>query len=106
MIHARRTAGTISSLSSSRRIAVMLPFLTRGLPRRSRPRTRVRLCVEALEDRLTPAIAAVPDTTAFPFSAVAELEVDIHGHALSCTGVLLDSTHVLTSAHCLYDPAD
>src|SRR5262245_22516318 len=88
------------------RTAVMLSFLVRRLTRGRPPRRRVRLCVEALEDRLTPAIAAVPDTTAFPFSAVAELEMDINGHALSCTGTLIDSTHVLTSAHCLYEPAD
>ncbi|MCI0455713.1 MAG: trypsin-like serine protease [Gemmataceae bacterium] len=64
---------------------------------------RPTLILEELEPRLALTISAVGDASTFPFSAVAQMEVVNDGHTITCSGVLLDGTHVLTAAHCLYD---
>ncbi len=75
----------------------MPPRLTRCTARRP------RLLVEALEERLALSISAVSDTTTFPFSAVVQMEIVNNGHEITCSGVMLDGTHVLTAAHCLFE---
>src|SRR5262245_46333474 len=83
----------------------MLSRLTRSVARAPSPWRRpfARLELEALEPRLALSLSAVGDTTVAPFNAVVEMEVVNNGQALTCSGVLLDGTHVLTAAHCLYD---
>lgn len=45
----------------------------------------------------------VSDTTKFPNSAIAFLEVYFPGGSGSCTGWFIDATRLVTAAHCLYD---
>src|SRR5262249_15286184 len=74
-------------------------------PRRPGPRPPYRLTLEPLEERLTLSIQPVADTTGYPYSAAVQLDVNNHGHTITCSGAMIDPTHVLTAAHCLYDPA-
>jgi V8-like Glu-specific endopeptidase len=83
----------------------MLSFLTRRLPKRSIRRPAYRLTLEPLEERLALSLTPVADTTAYPASAAVQMTVDFHGHLISCAGAMIDPSHVLTAAHCLYDPA-
>ncbi len=78
----------------------MLSFPIR---RKDSRRPTVRLTLEPLEERLVLSIQPVTDTTPYPFSAVVQIDVSNHGKGLSGTGALIDSTHVLTAAHVLYD---
>jgi V8-like Glu-specific endopeptidase len=75
-------------------------FRTPSHPPRPAP---VRPSVEPLETRLALSISPVVNTTTAPFSAVVEVEVVNQGQLFSGSGVLLDSRHVLTAAHVLYD---
>jgi V8-like Glu-specific endopeptidase len=46
----------------------------------------------------------ITNTTAFPFRAVAELDIVTHfGDLIGCTGTLVGPDVVLTAAHCLWD---
>lgn len=45
----------------------------------------------------------VTDTTTFPNSAIAMLEVYFPGGAGSCTGWFIDANRLVTAAHCLYE---
>ncbi len=84
----------------------MLSFLTRSLtrtsPGRGPRRPAFRLLLEPLEDRLVPSIYTVKDTASYPYSAAVQLLIDFQGHPVSCSGALIDGTHVLTAAHVLY----
>jgi V8-like Glu-specific endopeptidase len=73
----------------------------------SRPGRKALLCLERLEDRLTPSLSAVGNVTKYPSSAVVELQITWqNGHHAVGTGVMIDSFHVLTAAHCIYSYAD
>jgi hypothetical protein len=72
--------------------------------RLSKARNCVRVALEPLEDRLTPALSAVANTSVFPASAVVELQTQWQdGNTCVGTGVMIDSFHVLTAGHMIYD---
>ncbi len=49
----------------------------------------------------------VTNTTAFPYSAIALLDISYqHGHPATCTGFLISANTVATAGHCLYEKAD
>ncbi len=83
----------------------MLSSPTTRRPARPSPRRPAfRPAVERLEERLALSADAVASTTSYPYSAAVEMVVDFQGHPITCSGALIDPTHVLTAAHCLYDP--
>jgi V8-like Glu-specific endopeptidase len=69
--------------------------------------------LEALEDRALPSITAVTNTKTFPASATVQIEtffdtnyngkLDADDAAFTASGVLIDSYHVLTAGHVIYD---
>jgi V8-like Glu-specific endopeptidase len=71
--------------------------------RAARPRQPVLPRLEALESRLTPTLSAVADTTAYPFRAVVDLEVNFPHGGMHGSGALIDRFHVLTAGHMLYN---
>jgi V8-like Glu-specific endopeptidase len=63
--------------------------------------------VEYLEDRLTPSLSPVGNVTEFPYRAIVELQITWPNHHTgSGTGAMVDSYHVLTAAHCIFDAAE
>jgi V8-like Glu-specific endopeptidase len=76
-------------------------------PAKARTRRPVPLCLEPLEDRLTPSLSAVSATNAYPYRAVVELAVTfpdgVHEYG---SGAMVDSFHVLTAGHMLYSAKD
>src|SRR5438105_15541265 len=72
----------------------------------SRSGRKALLCLEQLEDRVTPSLSAVGNVTIYPSRAVVELQITWQNgtHAVG-TGAMIDSFHVLTAAHCIYDYA-
>jgi V8-like Glu-specific endopeptidase len=72
------------------------------------PSARPRL--EGLEQRLALSVDFVPDTGAFPWSAVVRIESHFPGEAAGsfteATGALIDPYHVLTAGHVVYSHAD
>jgi V8-like Glu-specific endopeptidase len=68
------------------------------------------LRLEVLEDRLVPSSTPVTDTTQYPFSAIVRIEAHFpdqpSNQYFQATGTLIDSFHVLTAAHILYDSAE
>jgi V8-like Glu-specific endopeptidase len=82
----------------------MLMSLTRRQLGPSPRRRAFRPTIEQLEDRLALSTQPVPSTTGYPYSAAVEMVVDFQGHPITCSGAMIDPTHVLTAAHCLYDP--
>jgi V8-like Glu-specific endopeptidase len=76
-------------------------------PAAARPRRTVPPRLEALEDRLTPSLSTVYNTTAFPFRAVVDLQVTFPDHQqFHGSGALIDRFHVLTAGHMLYSYQD
>jgi V8-like Glu-specific endopeptidase len=75
-----------------------------GRPPSARPR------LETLEDRLALSADFVPNTGAFPWSAVVRIEAHFPGEApgafTEATGALIDPYHVLTAGHEIYSHAD
>ena len=73
-----------------------------------RQAVKTRLWFEQLEDRLTPSLSPVGgDITTYPYRAVVELQITWpNGDPGSGTGAMVDSYHVLTAAHCIYDFAE
>ncbi len=73
-----------------------------------RPSARPRL--EGLEQRLALSVDFVPNTGAFPWSAVVRVEAHFPGEApgafTEATGALIDPYHVLTAGHVVYSHAD
>jgi V8-like Glu-specific endopeptidase len=45
----------------------------------------------------------VPSTTTAPWSVVVSVETDSEGDGVQCTGSIIDSTHILTAGHCMFD---
>jgi V8-like Glu-specific endopeptidase len=45
----------------------------------------------------------VPSTTTAPWSVVVAVQTDAEGDGVQCTGSILDSTHILTAGHCMFD---
>src|SRR5579862_5237529 len=79
--------------------------------RKQKPRTRAagqrrfRPGIEALEDRLMPSLTAVPAHTIYPYTAVCEVQVTYpNGGTFVGSGAMVDSYHLLTAAHMLYEP--
>jgi V8-like Glu-specific endopeptidase len=73
----------------------------------SRPGRKALLCLERLEDRVTPSLSAVGNVTRYPSSAVVEVQITWQdGHHSVGTGVMIDSFHVLTAGHNIYSYAD
>ncbi len=84
-------------------------FSARKVKPRSRPTSprRFKPTLEGLEDRLMPSLTAVPANTIHPYTAVAEVEVTFpNGGTFVGSGAMIDSFHVLTAAHMLYNPAE
>src|SRR5262249_11021372 len=77
---------------------------------RSMTPRRACLHLETLEARLAPSITPVPDSTAYPFSAVVRIEAHFPNQRSNqfteSSGVLIDRFHVLTAAHVIYSHAD
>src|SRR4051812_26707322 len=68
-----------------------------------RRRRQVLPRLELLESRLTPALSAVGNTTAYPLSAVVDLEATFpDGKQFHSTGAMIDRFHVLTAGHVVY----
>jgi V8-like Glu-specific endopeptidase len=75
--------------------------------RPSTSRTGVSLCLEGLEDRITPSLGAISNTTSYPYRAIVELHVTFPDGTKSVgSGALVDRFHVLTAAHMLYSYKD
>jgi hypothetical protein len=74
--------------------------------RSGRRLARAKPRLEQLEDRLTPSLSPVGNSTAYPYSAVVELQTTWQDGSTSVgSGELIDSFHVLTAGHCVYDYA-
>jgi V8-like Glu-specific endopeptidase len=103
------------NILSSREVAMSWRTAVRWLvwPRAPRaagrpPSARPRL--EGLEQRLALSVDLVPNTSAFPWSAVVRIESHFPGEAVNAfteaTGALIDPYHVLTAGHVVYSHAD
>jgi V8-like Glu-specific endopeptidase len=63
--------------------------------------------LENLEERLLLTFEPVSNTTGFPWRAVVKIETTLpttpRGDISNCSGAMIDSFHVLTAGHCVYD---
>jgi V8-like Glu-specific endopeptidase len=75
----------------------------RFAPAVERAEARLLLSTATLTDNRVP----VADTTAYPYDAVVRLWVTMpDGDEFAVSGAMIDSTHVLTAAHCIYSARD
>jgi V8-like Glu-specific endopeptidase len=76
----------------------------------TRPERHILLRLEALEDRLVLSAVQVSDSTQYPFSAIVRIEAHFpdqpQNEFFEGTGTLIDSFHVLTAGHVLFDTAE
>jgi V8-like Glu-specific endopeptidase len=93
----------------SRHLRNLLPGRRPRAGSGTRARRKAALCLEVLDRRLTPSLAAV-SSTAFPFSAVVSVEATFpHGGPgngpayVHGSGAVIDRFHVLTAGHMIYD---
>jgi V8-like Glu-specific endopeptidase len=69
------------------------------------PVTHVRPYLECLEDRVVPSLTPVFAPAGYPYTAVAEVQVTFPNNTTAFgSGALIDSFHLLTAAHVLYNP--
>ncbi len=95
----------ITPLTGLKRLGARLRKLVR--PAKSPRRARFVPSLEGLEDRVVPALALVPQawTGGDPFSGAVLLTAKFNDvGSFSGSGAFIDATHILTAAHCVYNP--
>jgi len=94
-----------------RQLANMLRKVFGTTPRQTRPapqeRPATQLALEGLEERLMPSLTPVAPNAGFPYTSIVEIQVTFpSGRSFVGSGALVDSYHVLTAGHVLYDYAE
>jgi V8-like Glu-specific endopeptidase len=94
-------------LRSLARLARRLSAVIGGRPHPGAAAPRfARPAVESLEARVVPTLTPVSAGTGFPFTAIVELQMTFpDGWHAGGSGAMVDSFHVLTAGHVVYDHA-
>jgi V8-like Glu-specific endopeptidase len=81
--------------------------LSSARPATARRRPTARPTLESLEERAVPSLTPVSANAGYPFTSICKMYMWFpDGKEFQASGAVVDSFHVMTAGHCVYDGAD